>query len=586
MKIELGRCVTEGEPAFVDLDKLLRSRMLVQASSGGGKSYLLRRLAEQLVPHVPVIIIDPEGEFSTLREKFNFVLVGPGGETPADPRSAELVAHKLLELRASAVCDIYELKPYERHRWVKLFLSSMVDAPKKLWRSTIVVVDEAHVFMPEKGQGESEASGSMIDLATRGRKRGFCSIMATQRLAKLSKNGTAELQNRLIGPTYEGVDLDRAADELSIPRRDRDAWFAAMKRDREPGQFEAVGPAIGKERLLVEIGKVQTTHPEVGGKQIKSTPPTPREVKKLLPQLADLPQEAEEKAATEIELRNRVRELESQLRSAPKVVAPVISPADVAALDRALARLGSVADTLVRDQRSVTDKLIELQTGLTKVAGQLPRSNTIVTAQTPPILPVKLTSPVNGHATVTRERETIAREPTMRESNNAITRPQQKILDSLAWLHSLGIETPSWTQVGVVCGVSSRTGSFINNRSRLSASGLVEYPRAGCGRLTENGTRTAQAPDQRITLAELHARVCAILTDPQAKILRLLLDHYPHDRAVGEIAARLGISEKTGSFINNRSRLHAMEFVEYTGENKRSSERLRAAAILFPEGLS
>lgn len=101
----------------LDLDKLLRTRLLIQANSGGGKSWLVRRIAEQLFGKIPVLIIDPEGEFATLREKFGFVLVGKGGETPADPRSAALVAHKLLELRASAVCDLYELKP-RRHRRV------------------------------------------------------------------------------------------------------------------------------------------------------------------------------------------------------------------------------------------------------------------------------------------------------------------------------------------------------------------------------------------------------------------------------------------------------------------------------------
>src|SRR6185437_8483952 len=135
----------------IDLDVLLRTRLLVQANSGKGKSWLLRRLAEQLFGKVQVIIIDPEGEFSTLREKYGYVLVGKGGETPADPRSAALVAEKLLELNASAVCDIYELKAEARHRWVKAFLDSLVNARKELWHPCIVVVDEAHVFAPEKG---------------------------------------------------------------------------------------------------------------------------------------------------------------------------------------------------------------------------------------------------------------------------------------------------------------------------------------------------------------------------------------------------------------------------------------------------
>lgn len=119
-KIDIG---TSGlRSVWLDVNTLLRTRMLVQANSGKGKSWLLRRIAEQLFAKVQVLIIDPEGEFATLREKFGYVLVGKGGETPADPRSAALVAHKLLELRASAVCDLYEMKPFARHEWVQKFL--------------------------------------------------------------------------------------------------------------------------------------------------------------------------------------------------------------------------------------------------------------------------------------------------------------------------------------------------------------------------------------------------------------------------------------------------------------------------------
>ena len=126
MKINLGK------GANLDLDVLIRTRLLIQANSGGGKSYLIRRIAEQAHGKIQIIIIDPEGEFATLREKFDYVLIGKGGESPADIRSAGLVAHKLLELRASAVCDLYEMKAFDRHQWVKAFIDSLIDAPKKL----------------------------------------------------------------------------------------------------------------------------------------------------------------------------------------------------------------------------------------------------------------------------------------------------------------------------------------------------------------------------------------------------------------------------------------------------------------------
>src|SRR5579864_2595131 len=96
-KIVIGD--SEGKHLRLDIDLLIPSRLLIQANSGGGKSWLLRRIAEQLHGHVQTIIIDPEGEFFTLREKFGYVLVGEGGETPADVRSAEMLATRFLELK-------------------------------------------------------------------------------------------------------------------------------------------------------------------------------------------------------------------------------------------------------------------------------------------------------------------------------------------------------------------------------------------------------------------------------------------------------------------------------------------------------
>jgi DNA helicase HerA-like ATPase len=52
-----------GKNIGFDIPELLTTRLLVQANSGGGKSWLLRRMAEQLFGKVQTIIIDPEGEF-------------------------------------------------------------------------------------------------------------------------------------------------------------------------------------------------------------------------------------------------------------------------------------------------------------------------------------------------------------------------------------------------------------------------------------------------------------------------------------------------------------------------------------------
>lgn len=77
-----------GKAVKVDVNKLVDSRMLVVGNSGSGKSYLLRRLCELVTEYVPIILLDLEGEFASLREKIDAILIGPEGEVPTDLRSA------------------------------------------------------------------------------------------------------------------------------------------------------------------------------------------------------------------------------------------------------------------------------------------------------------------------------------------------------------------------------------------------------------------------------------------------------------------------------------------------------------------
>src|SRR2546421_6654175 len=276
------------QSVHIDLPTLLDTRLLIQANSGGGKSWLIRRLLEQSHGKVQQIVIDLEGEFSTLREKFDYILAGKNGDTPAEPRSAGLLGRRLLELNVSAIIDLYELSQYERKRFVKLFLEALINAPKQLWHPVLVVIDEAHVFAPEKGQ--SEAMGAVIDLATRGRKRGYCAVLATQRLSKLHKDAAAECNNKLIGRTNLDVDMKRASEELGFTTKDQ----AIALRNLAAGEFYAFGPAISPNVINVTIGSVETTHPKAGSRIYTGSPIPPTEkIRKILGEMKDLPQEAE-----------------------------------------------------------------------------------------------------------------------------------------------------------------------------------------------------------------------------------------------------------------------------------------------------
>src|SRR6202007_2908782 len=99
--IEMGH-TTAGAPATLDLEELLATRLLVQGNSGSGKSHLLRRLLEQSAQWVQQVIIDPEGDFVTLADKFGHIVVD--GERP----EAELagIANRIRQPRVSCVLTL------------------------------------------------------------------------------------------------------------------------------------------------------------------------------------------------------------------------------------------------------------------------------------------------------------------------------------------------------------------------------------------------------------------------------------------------------------------------------------------------
>jgi hypothetical protein len=316
---------SSGSTVQMDYTRLAETGLLACASSGGGKTNLLRAIAESTGGRIPFLFIDPEGELSSLRKVLDCVLVGRGGDFSIDPAHAGTLAKRLLELNASAIMDIYELKPHERHRFVRLFVESLVDAPKTLWAPRLVLVDEAHMFCPEKGEGVSEAREALTDLASRGRKRGYRPILATQRLAKLSKDAAAECWNKLVGLTTYGDDRDRGVKELGLKR---DAGDVLLHVD--PGQFMALGPAFHlkgkkpKEAFLMDVF-LASTKPTQGRKTSAKAPSPGEKVKAVLSRLQDLPREAAREAQTVEALRREISELKMKIRNArpaPVVAAP------------------------------------------------------------------------------------------------------------------------------------------------------------------------------------------------------------------------------------------------------------------------
>ncbi|MES2903351.1 MAG: ATP-binding protein [Pseudomonadota bacterium] len=244
-----------GQPIVMDLEELLATRLLVQGNSGSGKSHLLRRLLERSAGEVQQIVIDPEGDFVTLADRYGHIAVEAADH---DEKDIARLAGRIREHRASVVLSLEGLEAEAQMRCAAAFLGGLFDAPRDHWYPALVVVDEAQLFAPSGGGEVAEdvrraSLGAMTNLMCRGRKRGLAGVIATQRLAKLAKNVAAEASNFLMGRTFLDIDMARAADLLGMERRQAEAI-----RDLPRGTFLALGPAIARRPVAVAIGPVET----------------------------------------------------------------------------------------------------------------------------------------------------------------------------------------------------------------------------------------------------------------------------------------------------------------------------------------
>ena len=595
MRIHLGQQGDYGRGVFLDLDVLIRTRMLLQASSGGGKSWTLRRILEQSHGHIQQIVLDPEGEFATLREKYDYVLVGKGGEVSAEPRHAPLLARRLMELGVSAIVDLFESNPSDRRRFVHGFLDALVDLPKNLWHPCLVVLDEAQDFAPEKGKGDEEALDAVIGLTGRGRKRGYCAVLATPRISKLSKDATASLRNRLMGLSVEDVDRKRSADEIGIS----DKKEILALRDLNPGDFFAIGPALRaghpavpvRERLQVHIGPVETSHPDIGRKAVPPPAPTER-VKAILSKLADLPKEAEEEAQTVGALKAKVRELQQELRVRPvrtvdhfsmsrKVIkVPAISDKQIQSLFAANEKFRMAVVGIKEDVRAIMegplDRAVQrylkswgtMQTAIREVREGMGRTVTTAGSLASGSLAV-----MQRPLTIQRTHETTNTAAVRLNGDMKLGLAERKILSVL--MQYPGGRTTK--QLALLTGYALGGGAFRNPMSRLRTAGLIQGQ--GLVQITQAGQTALPAPDPLPDPGSpLLDYWMQRLGHAEREILRVLAEAYPKALPVEEIASRTQSSKGTpyevggGAFRAPMSRLRTLQVIDGRNEVRISPE--------------
>jgi plasmid stabilization system protein ParE len=442
----------------------------------------------------------------------------------------------------------------------------------------MLVVDEADAFAPQRPQkGEERLLGAMEDLVRRGRARGLGVMLVTQRSAVLNKNVLTQIECLIVMRTTSPQDRKAIKAWVDV-HGEEDEWRemdnALPKLDIGTAYIWSPGWLDVFKQINVRLRRTfdSSATPKVGEKRIVPTNRAEPDLESLRERIASTIEEA--KRNDPAELRKRIRELESEVAKKPEVVeaeAPEPQIIEVAvfpkplkdAIHRMLTGFAmGVLDNARAAAKDAEDMLDNLDANFELA---------IEMQEAPPTPPIDVPTTASTTASIpTKPRPDLDALPKAQpELDGPLTGPQQRVLDSLAWLEAVGFDQPTKIQCGFIAGYrvgKNVGGTYGNILGQLRSAGLLDYPKQGRVCLTAEGRGTANLPDIEQTTAGLQKAIYDRLTAPEEKVMRVLVDVYPKALTKQECGARSGYTvgpNVGGTFGNILGKLRTLGLADY-----------------------
>lgn len=283
--------------------------------TGSGKTNTAAVLIEELLGQgLPMTIIDIEGEYWGLKQKFDLLIAGKSehAELAISPENAGALATASVTRGLSVILDLSEYTQEEMHTFLEEYFASLWEASSKVKQPYQIVLEEAHEFIP---QGASTPLKQMLTrIALRGRKRGLGTIIMSQRSAKVEKDVLTQASLLFLHKVVHPTDMRVYNDLIPLPSKEVESMVGAL----HPGQVVVVSnhvPQVAQIRLrdtfhagstptLGQVAQPELRHVDASLLQdlekliAASTPHSAKDEKRLEKKVKDLEAVLLEKDAT------------------------------------------------------------------------------------------------------------------------------------------------------------------------------------------------------------------------------------------------------------------------------------------------
>jgi len=291
------------EKFAIDAQELVTGRTCVIAQSGAGKSYLIAVLCEKLLEkNAPFCIIDTEGEYFSLKEKFQLLWAGGReADVELDKIDPKELAERAIKENVSVILDVSDV--IDEKKTVADFVTALYEAETRMRTPYLLIIEESDKFAPQAvGKDPSTAAvlKTIEEVSRRGRKRGLGLLVATQRPALINKNVLSQCGNQLIGKLTTENDL--AAVNLFFASRKELEELPKLKQ----GEFFAMG-GLSREKRKFRSFPRQTQHKGLTPKLI---PKAAGKISLLKSEVMHTKPEKKEIETAELEKPSKARKIE------------------------------------------------------------------------------------------------------------------------------------------------------------------------------------------------------------------------------------------------------------------------------------
>lgn len=562
MKITLaeGQRMVKGFP-----EAFTNKHVAILGTTGAGKTSVAKVAIVEplLIAKRRVHIIDPKTDWWGLRLMADgkrkaaniYIFGGERGDYPLRVADVPAITEAFARSSDSAIFDTKGMSLEDRSQFFIKYAETIL---RKNKGPLNIIIDEAHLFMPQAGAKIAGLAPRMLhagnEMLGSGRSQGLRVAMLTQRPQKLHKDSLTLAKSLIAMQMFHPLDRDSIAawmKEQADPETGKEVMGSLSSL--KPGEAWCWSPVdhyLQRHQFPLPLTFDSSKEPEEGDADVPTLEPI--NIQDLTGKLGKI--EEERKANDPKLLHARIRELEQKSKFLPKVE-PMV---DRKAVQKAYIEgwhEGHASGVIVAVNTAIDIfKKIEDQARHAELSFETIRDNPGKLDNGEPSLEYKgliLERPVSPTGPQARRTNMGARPAPAKSSgplpvasgNGSLSRPQQKIVESLEIWHALGHNAPSREQVAALANYSPNSGGFNNLIGGMRTAGIIEIPEPGKVALVDPA-------GSGIDPGDAGEKMLASLSNPQRELVEAMPKDFATPISRESLAEATRRSPNSGGFNN------------------------------------